>query len=946
MQTNMRKLSVLFLFCLVIFQSARLCAQDISVIGGDLQKPIAVSSPKINSWESDGVRVFECLGDVRIIRGENLEILANECIFWFYEDKAFQSDEATIDVYLSGNVSLLKDGKVDKHGQLFLRLQTSTGLVIETGKDGVSMFEEVQKNALYTKASSIKKRVKSDSSSRGSSKEEAQIFTIPEEGQAVSILADEVDSWVEGDKRVVTAIGNVSIKKEDMELNADSVVLYFAAKDGKTFNLEEGEFDEMYAEGNVTLRRQEDVHMADKVFLNLKKNKGLMVNAQLHIDVELDDVKGDKKRGKRKYGRDDEVETDSHEDNTLHAHVKGEEIRLVGEGQYEIINGQFSNCGFGHPHYRFESSKIRIIKAKDQGVISLAGNRAKWGNRTIFYWPYIAFDIRSKPNVLENWETGNSSRFGNMMSTDWNLFNLGIAENIDKWSDLIIHLDYLEKRGPGGGLTYDYDTDDVLGKLDAYYIHDKKSTELNNREVEGEDRWRLSWRHRQELPYDVRMDIEANNLSDDGILREYYENTFKQEKDEETYLYLRRLKDTTSQTFLLKKQLNTWDTFVDAAKMDRVAERVPELSYKMIGEPIFKDKLNFTSDSSLTYFDRVFTEDDFGERPESTIRFDTKNEISAPFQASIVKVRPFASARLVAYNESVENKDSRRRNDDDGSGKTRVIGEVGVDMSTTLWKTYSYYNEFFNINRLRHVFTPEVRYSFNPVVTKNPDEFNQFDSVDRIEDSQWLLLGFKNKLQTRRKVNGVDKSVDLLYFDVEFNFFLGGVGEDDSVFDNSIVFNKKREDFIQIDLRAQLTDEIAIVSERNEINMANGNVDVFNLGIEVDYDPKWSAFLGQRFIDGISSSVVFSADLRFSDRWGMSFLEQYDFGAENSEDDKEDRDDRGRNLKTQFVFTRYFHEWVGSLTAEFNPVRSETTTRFDIFPRVLKKKEKPSRFWF
>ena len=934
----------MFLFCFVILISARLQAEDISVIGGDLQKPIAVSSPKIVSWESNGVRVFECVGDVRIIRGENLEILANECVFWFYEDKAFQSDEATIDVYFSGNVSLLKDGKVEKHGQLFLRLQTSTGLVIETGKDGVSLFEEEQSSALYAKASSIKKSVNRDLSSRGRTAE-AQVVAIPEEGQAVSILADEVDSWVEGDKRIVTAIGNVSIRKEDMELNADSVVLYFAVKDGKSFNLDEGEFDEMYAEGNVTLRREEDVHLADKVFLNLKKNTGLMVNALLHIDVELDDVKGDKKRGKRKYGRDAEIETEGGDDHTLHAHVRGEEIRLVGEGQYEIINGEFSNCGFGHPHYRFQSSKIRIIKAKDHGVISLAGNRAKWGKRTLFYWPYIAFDIRSKPNVLENWETGNSSRFGNMVSTDWNLFNLGFAEKIDKWSDLNLSLDYLEKRGPGAGLVYDYDTDDVIGKMDAYYIHDKKNQELNRREVEGEDRWRLSWRHRQQLPFDVRMDIEANNLSDDGILREYYENIFKQEKDEETYLYLRRLKDTTTATFLLKKQLNTFDTFVDAAKMDRVAERVPELSYKMIGEPILKDKLNFTSDSSLTYFDRVFSDDITGERPESTVRFDTKNEISAPFQASIVKFRPFASARVVAYNESVENKSSFRRKDDDGSGKTRVIGEVGLDMSTTVWKTYSYYNEFFNINRIRHVFTPEVRYSFNPVITKKPDEINQFDSVDRIDDSQWLLLGFKNKLQTRRKVNGVDRSVDLLYFDVEFNFFLGGTGEgSNSVFDNSIVFNKKRENFIQIDFRAQLTDEISIVSERNEINIANGNVDVFNLGIEVDYDPKWSAFLGQRFIDGISSSVVFSADLRFSDRWGMSFLEQYDFGSERS--DENDGSDMGRNLKTQFVFTRYFHEWVGSLTAEFNPVRSETTTRFDIFPKVLKKKEKPSRFWF
>ncbi|MGR3219520.1 MAG: hypothetical protein ACUZ8H_06845, partial [Candidatus Anammoxibacter sp.] len=451
---------------------------------------------------------------------------------------------------------------------------------------------------------------------------------------------------------------------------------------------------------------------------------------------------------------------------------------------------------------------------------------------------------------------------------------------------------------------------------------------------------------RQFLPYDVRMDIEANNLSDDGFLREFYEKIFKEEKDEETVLYLRRLKDTTGATFLLKKQLNTFDTFVDAKKMDRVAERLPELSYRIIGEPIWKERLNYTSENSITYFDRVFNNTPGEREPRSTVRFDTNHELSSPFQMSVVKVRPYIGGRVIGYSDSAEGQDGfRGRTDDDGSAKVRLVGTVGLDMSATLWRTYSYYNEFLNINRLRHVFTPEIRYSFNPFISKDPKKMNQFDSVDRLDDSQWLLLGFSNKLQTKRRIAGVERVVDLLYFDVELNLFLGNAGND-SVFNNEIVFNNRRENFIQFDFRAQINDKISIVSERNEFNVAKGTMDIINVGISLDYDPKWRAFLGQRFIEGVSSSVLFSANYRFDDKWELGFFEQFDFRSEFSEEGEDLDRDLGRNLRTSFVVTRYFHDWIGSFTTEFNPVRDETTTRFDLIPRVLNKKKKSNRFWF
>ncbi len=940
---------LIFFLCTPFFCWNLACSKEITSVRGDMSKPVVISSSKISSWKSDDYRVFVCTDNVRIGRGE-AEIQADECVCWFYEEKALQADEATVDVYFGGNVSMLNKGVAEKHDQLFLRLASTTGVVIEAGQGGVDSFEEEQQTDLLNRANAIKFEASKSLGGRKGTSAESPGFSIPASDDAIKVFADEVDSWVDGDDRIVTAIGNVKIKRGEMALNADNVILRFDNKGGGKFSMTADDFTEMYAEGNVSLRQEDDVQLADKIFMNYKEDKGLLVNGEINVSFSQEEgivPSGSNYKSSSLPGKIDREH--SHEEDAITAHIKGEEIKISGKGQYEIKNGFFTTCGFNHPHFKFGSSKIRIISRQDQTVVSLAGNRIFWGKRPIFYWPYLSFDVRSNPGVLEDWETGNSSRFGSFLTTDWNLFNLGFAGDVAKWSTLRASLDYLEKRGPGVGLNYEYEKGNSSGLADVYYMKDKKDEELNSEPVQGEDRWRLSWRHRQMLPYHMRLDIEANNLSDDNILREFYEKVYKEAKDEETVLYLRFLEDNHSGTFLIKKQLNSFDTFVDAGKMDRVAERLPELSYKIIGEPMLNGRFNYTTENTFTYFDRLFSSDIGVQNPDpgSTTRFDSNSEISAPFKFSIFKVKPFARARLLSYSDSVDNRNDPSGFDNNGSRLERFISTLGVDVSTTMWRTYSVYNRMFNINRLRHVFTPEFRYSANPSVGHDPSEINQFDSVDAINDSQWLLIGLRNKLQTKRGRPGNEKIEDLIYFDVELNFFIGEEGEGSS-FNNDIVFNNRREDFIQFDFKAKVNDHITIVSMHNEFNLSNSNMEIFNFGVEVNYDDKLSGFLGQRYIDGISSSLLFSANYSLSDKWGVGFFEQFDFRAREGIDEEDFDEDRdlGRNLKTKLVLTRYFHEWIGSFTTEFNPVRDETTTRFDVFPRALKKKEKPGRFWF
>ena len=45
-------------------------------------------------------------------------------------------------------------------------------------------------------------------------------------------------------------------------------------------------FSEMYAEGNVTMRRKDDVQIADKIFENATEGKGILINSQIKTKMQ------------------------------------------------------------------------------------------------------------------------------------------------------------------------------------------------------------------------------------------------------------------------------------------------------------------------------------------------------------------------------------------------------------------------------------------------------------------------------------------------------------------------------------------------------------------------------------------------------------------------------------------------------------------------------------
>ena len=85
-------------------------------------------------------------------------------------------------------------------------------------------------------------------------------------------------------------------------------------------------------------------------------------------------------------------------------------------------------------------------------------------------------------------------------------------------------------------------------------------------------------------------------------------------------------------------------------------------------------------------------------------------------------------------------------------------------------------------------------------------------------------------LQTKRGYPGYEKTVDFIDFNVDYYMFPTHAGiYNDGI--NGIIVRK--DNFVNLDFRSQLTDVLAFVSERNEFNTEELEFDVLTSGVEI-----------------------------------------------------------------------------------------------------------------
>ncbi len=867
---------------------------------------IHVEAQEVVRWQEGDASLLYLRGGARIYQGTD-RIVGPRLLAWFEEALEQGRSAGALEVYAETSSILRREKATTRIDQPTLfRLVSSEGITLraqELLSGDAPVMDEFLLRALAFR--------------RGKSPPERLAQALPRHIRPSAEEMTFTELTAEGGTMALR--GNAQIISRDLSLRADAVRLRIRFREP---GFQSMEIESIYAEGVVDLRREREHITAEAIYLDLRTEEGLALNARVRV-----------------YDPEREIPLQ------FCADVVRElsRYRFVVEGR-----GYFTTSKFAVPHYRIEGAEIEMVRgpgidrlregkkleekararepsdrrlvprsepllrrvvpeAPEGLVVSSRNNIFYIESIPIFYWPYVAKDVRAGAFLIRRAQVGGSSNLGNFLKAEWNLYDLGIYFNEwNEWSELTLRTDGFSSRGLGLGLDFEYEGASRFGFARTYYIHDTADEDDRGLPTPRDDRGEVTLRHREFLPGGWRADLEIGYLSDRRFLRTYDREEFDEAKDRETRLFLSRTSSNTMLTAQAQERLNDFQNYVERYS----------LAYHVIGQRPFGTPLLWTSHSDLSRLE-LRTDRALGlADPGHLVRLDTAHELSVPIQLGPVRTDPFAWGDLTAFSEQAGDEDS----------VLRGAAAFGVRAATNFYRTYDARSNMFRVDRLRHFITPTAEYTNRWEVTRSPAHFVQHDEIDALDEQHRARFGIRNRLQTYRFIEGKRQPVDFVNLDVDYALHLSDTGAERGL-----------DDYVEASARWRVTEQVHIATEDNRFNTEDGRLEELSGEIALNlWQPLRISLIHKYFLDltevGEPSHSISSLRVAYQpwfSRWRVEASTAYDFRARRRLGDTKDPNRLGSGL----YFTRELEGWEVTVGVEFNQGRAdETILAFNVSP--------------
>ena len=800
---------------------------------------------------------------------------------------------------------------------------------------------------------------------RSDSPNEIQSKLLPT-GERVAIVTGGIRVLVEGlpATDIPAALGPLGT----IDISTDRAVIWTSGADaslsGQSFQSQDAPL-EIYMEGNIEFRQGDRVIYADRMFYDVRRQVGVILNAELLTPL---------------------PQYEGHEYQGL-VRLRAAAIRQLDQSHFSALNALITTSRLEEPTYDFDAHEIafedvqrQVIDPRTgapaidpltgaavvehQQLVESRGNTLRIRGMPVFYWPTIATDLRKPSFFIDGVRIGNDSIFGNQAMFDFDAYQMLGIRNAPQGTDWGISLDYLSDRGLGHGTTFKYDRPGVLGLdgpakglWDFWGIDDQGIDNLGRgrRAIAPEEdyRFRLFGQHRQRFRNGWELTAEAGFISDRTFLEQYYESEWDEHKDERTGLRLKRLADNRALSFEANGQVN--DFFTET-------QWLPRADHYWLGESLLGDRLTWFEHSQAAYANiNVATTptnptlaSQFTTLPwEANVqgeRLVTRQEIDMPMEWGPVKVVPFALGELAHWGEAL-----------DGNDLQRAFVNMGVRASVPFWAVFPEVRDpLFNLNGLAHkvVFDAEFSYAdanrnftdlplYDPLDDTSILEFRRrllnptlaptitgfrFDprsyafrsgiqgsvtspTTEIADDLLALRMGMRHRWQTKRGAPGRQHVVDWLTIDTNATWF------PDPNRDNF------GQDFglVNYDLRWHLGDRFTVVSDGAADFFGDG-LKMVSAGVLLNRPTRGNGYLGFRSINGpIESNVVSTSySYRLSPKWISTAGAVFDLS------------DAG-NIGQSFSMTRIGESLLVTLGVNVDKSKNNVGFRFMVEPRFLPK---------
>jgi len=319
--------------------------------------------------------------------------------------------------------------------------------------------------------------------------------------------------------------------------------------------------------------------------------------------------------------------------------------------------------------------------------------------------------------------------------------------------------------GPDASYNITSGDDTAEGYLKSGYIHDygKRLTDVLGEPVPA-DRAYAEWHHNQQVTPDLTLTGDLNWSTDSEVIRDFHSKEFVPVQEPDNFLEADYVHEDFITSVFARLQPDSYYP---------VQERLPELRFDLLptalGGGIYV-RLN----SGLV---RLEENPPLGGTYLAADRFDTFLGLSRPFTyKGIFDLTPVVGGRYTQYWDTSGALEP--------GGKGRALGELGFDADMKASAEFDYENPLWHIDGLRHLITPTLSYRYIPDGDRSADwippidrntftsylpimELGDMRSIDQLQASNVLRVGFNNTLQTRDKTYG---SRDLLTFNLDEDF--------------------------------------------------------------------------------------------------------------------------------------------------------------------------------
>lgn len=525
---------------------------------------------------------------------------------------------------------------------------------------------------------------------------------------------------------------------------------------------------------------------------------------------------------------------------------RAEHAEKAGQNKYILKRGYVTTCSLDNPHYRFKAKTITVYpqdKVVSKNVVWLVGKTP------VFYMPYFCQSLKEKTQLVTIMP-GKNKELGNYVISRWRY-------HLSPGNRGRINFDYYERRGKAYGVDHKLESE----KFGELLVHNYKiKDKLYVKEEENErdrlfdqypERYGLSEKYLRDNRYKIELShsktssrlsskTEFYKFSDQYFRKDFFYREYEIDGNPISYNLLDYTLDNSSFSLLTQKRVNHFYSQV---------EYLPQLNYSLYTQKIGETKFYFQSESKAG---NVTSKTANSDIEQDTLRLHSVNTLSYIDKLKWLNIHPYLTGTNSFYATSFEDKDILR-------------GAVnpGIDFSTNLYRVF---NSNFNllgqsIDKMRHVITPTVKYSYahNPTVPN--ERIFQYDSSDSLAKSESVTFTLNNKLQAKK-----DKEIkNILFFAPSVDYIINQ--ENKGSYYNTI--NSKLEVY-PCD-RISLTTDTGYLVSTKRINSVNLDLTLRDTakeikdtkdikGSEDNKSGRYTLSYGHRYVRTSSTQGTFNLD--------------------------------------------------------------------------------------